>query len=329
MVLLTATPIQTSRENLFQLLRLLDPVTFARYDVFEAQLQANRPVVKALAAIREDPPQVDVARELLSSLRDQELTSDLTRSSFFASLLARLDPVALRDRRALVDLQRDISELSLTSQVLSRTRKIEVLRDRPVRQATAYRVELTPAERRAYEAVAKITLLLNPSQGWGAVMAAMTAVRYAASCLPAALNHLRAKYGQRLDVLCRDSDEDSAEEHDTTVPNVELTGFWDDLRTDLRTELRADTKFARLREVLRELWREDGRGQRVPRKVIIFSFFRGTLGYLARQLGEIGVPTRMIHGLVPLVERERLIDEFLTKSEVRVVCARQRAGQEG
>ena len=43
MVLLTATPIQTSRENLFQLLRLLDPTTFERYDVFEAQLQANRP----------------------------------------------------------------------------------------------------------------------------------------------------------------------------------------------------------------------------------------------------------------------------------------------
>ena len=328
MVLLTATPIQTSRENLFQLLRLLDPVTFVRYEVFEAQLEANRPVVQALAAIRENPPKVDVARECLIRLRDHALTADLTKSGFFVSLLDRLDPVTLSGRGAVVDLQRDISELSLTSQVLSRTRKVEVMPDKPVRQATACKVELTVEERRAYEAIGKITYLINPSQSWGAVMAAMTAVRYAASCLPAALNHFRTKYGQSLDVLCRDNDEDLAEENNAPVPSMQLAEFWEVLRSDLETELPIDTKFAKLNMALEDLWREDVRAQRAPRKVIVFSFFRGTLSYLSSRLGKAGVETRMIHGLVPLWEREQLIDEFLWNPDVRVLVSSE-VGSEG
>lgn len=328
MVLLTATPIQTSRENLFQLLRLLDPVTFARYDVFDAQLQANRPVVKALAAIRKSPPQVDVARELLHGLRDQQLTADLTKSDFFSSLLDRLEPATLKDRGALVDLQRDMSELSLTSQVLSRTRKVEVLPDRPIRRPKAYKVELTPQEHRAYKAIGTIAFLGNPSKGWGAVMAAMMAVRFAASCLPAALDHFREKYGQRLDALCSDIGADSGEENDTAVPDMELGEFWQKLRSSLSTKLPVDTKFAELRKALDELWHEDDRAQKARRKVIVFSFFRGTLGYLSRRLGEAGIVTRVIHGLVPFAERERLIDEFLTEPDVRVLVSSE-VGSEG
>ena len=317
MVLLTATPIQTSRENLFQLLRLLDPVTFARYDVFEAQLQANRPVVQALAAIRENPPKIDVVRELLNRLRDQEITAELTKSHFFASLLDRLDPETLQDRSALVDLQRDMSELSLTSQILSRTRKVEVLPDRPVRRAKAYMVEFAPEERRAYEAISKAVGFANLSQGWGAMMAAMMAERRAASCLPAALKHFRTELSQSLDTLSYIS-----------APSRQLAEIQKGLRNALETELPVDTKFAGLHEALEELWREDGRAQRDPRKVIVFSFFPGTLAHLSHRLREIGVETRMIHGDVPIAEREQLIDEFLQKPDVRVLLSSE-VGSEG
>ncbi len=328
MVLLTATPIQTSRENLFQLLRLLDPVTFPRHDVFEAQLQANQPVVRALNAIRKNPPQYDVAREHLECLCRQQLTADLTKSTFFASLLERLDPETLNDRAALVELQRDMTELNLTSQVLSRTRKVDVMPDSPVRQATALKVELTPEERRAYDAIGVLALLANPSQGWGAVMAAMMAMRYAASCLPAALDHYRTAFVETLEGVLRSRDKDTVNETGVAAPGMQLDEHWDELRIGLVTELPVDTKFARLRGALRELWREDDRAQRTRRKVIVFSFFRGTLAYLSRRLSEAGVATRVIHGLIPLGERERLIDEFLTKRDVRVLVSSE-VGSEG
>jgi hypothetical protein len=91
MVFITATPIQTSRENLFQLLKLLDPNTFSRAEVFERQLDANRPVVRALNAIRRNPPDYDDARTELDMLRTNELTAPLAASPFVSSILERLD----------------------------------------------------------------------------------------------------------------------------------------------------------------------------------------------------------------------------------------------
>lgn len=328
MVLLTATPIQTSREDLFQLLRLMDPRTFERYDVFEAQLQANRPVVQALAAIRQNPPDVEAARGLLNRLKEQPLTRNLTTTEFFSSLLERLDSERLKERRALVDLQRDISELNLTSHVLSRTRKVEVMPDRPVRNANACKVVLSPEERRVYQAIGKIALLANASSGWGAVMAAMMVFRFAASCLPAAREYCRSRFGQTLDLLRGGLEVDAAEENDATVGAVGMSDIWSDLKGDLEIELQVDTKFLRFREALDELWREDARRGAPPRKVIVFSYFRGTLRYLERRLAELQISTRVIHGLIPVPEREQLIDEFLKSPDIRVLLSSE-VGSEG
>jgi superfamily II DNA or RNA helicase len=328
MVLLTATPIQTSREDLFQLLRLMDPQTFERYDVFEAQLQANRPVVQALAAIRQNPPDVEAARGLLMRLKEQPLTQNLTTTEFFSSLLERLDAERLKERRALVDLQRDISELNLTSHVLSRTRKVEVMPDRPVRHASACKVVLTAEERRVYQAIGKIAFLANASSGWGAVMAAMMVFRFAASCLPAAREYCRTKFGQTLDALCGDLEVDTSEENDAPAAAVGMSGIWTGLKGDLETELPVDTKFLRFREALDELWREDARRGAAPRKVIVFSYFRGTLRYLERRLAELRVSTRVIHGLIPVPEREQLIDEFLRNTAIHVLVSSE-VGSEG
>jgi hypothetical protein len=119
-----------------------------------------------------------------------------------------------------VDLQRDISELNLTSHVLSRTRKVEVMPDRPVRNANACKVVLSPEERRVYQAIGKIALLANASSGWGAVMAAMMVFRFAASCLPAAREYCRSRFGQTLDLLRGGLEVDAAEENDATVGAV-------------------------------------------------------------------------------------------------------------
>ncbi len=52
MLLLTATPVQTRSEDLFNLLSLLDPQEFARPEVFGEQLAANAHVLAAQAELR-------------------------------------------------------------------------------------------------------------------------------------------------------------------------------------------------------------------------------------------------------------------------------------
>jgi hypothetical protein len=76
---------------------LMDPITFERYDVFESQLQANRPVVRALAAIRQNPPQTAEAPDLLDAYR-KHVSNAVTQGEFFRSLMERLGTTQLIDR---------------------------------------------------------------------------------------------------------------------------------------------------------------------------------------------------------------------------------------
>jgi SNF2 family DNA or RNA helicase len=52
MILLTATPIHLGNENLFNLLQILDPQEFDRFDVFEQRLHANEIILVAERVLR-------------------------------------------------------------------------------------------------------------------------------------------------------------------------------------------------------------------------------------------------------------------------------------
>jgi hypothetical protein len=59
LVLLTATPIQIGVENLFQLLRLLDPEQFLSMEAFNDSLEQNRPYTRAFRSLWQNPPDSD------------------------------------------------------------------------------------------------------------------------------------------------------------------------------------------------------------------------------------------------------------------------------
>ena len=77
-VLCSATPIQTSSKDLFNLLRILHNDLAGKFEDFERDLVANRPVVQAIAALVENRS-ADVvrrhlleARETIGALRPQD-----------------------------------------------------------------------------------------------------------------------------------------------------------------------------------------------------------------------------------------------------------------
>jgi SNF2 family DNA or RNA helicase len=236
---LTATPIQTGRENLFSLLNLLDPDEFARRDVFEEQLEANRPVVRALRALRSSPPNLDAVRTEIYKLRDNPLTRSMTTGPFFRIVTERLEAGEL-DRAGLVELQRDISAMGLLSQILSRTRKLEVLPDRPTRHPQSVEVDLTPEERKVYESAALLAMVLKPGGGgWGASMAALMALRMTASCIPAAITYFRQRAGSTIDEFVRKAsvlmDEEEEAEESGPLASDTRTGFWESLKDVLES----------------------------------------------------------------------------------------------
>ena len=336
MILLTATPVQTDLDNLFRLLNILDDSEFRDSGLFAEQCEANRPIVRATAAIRSHPPRVNVALDALEAMRASPHTQALTESDYFSSVLSRCRDASALDRDGLVELQRDINELSLTGKIISRTRKLEVLPDRTVRSANTVRVDYSEAERRFYDSIADLCKVVRPDlSGWGQAMAALQAFRATASCIPAAAKRFREKleHGRAIiDGLVREFDEDQE-------GNGRIADFWKErgalveeslerVTSALTNLTEEDTKYDRFRGWLGDIWREDETAGKPPRKVVIFAFFKPTLAYLKSRLVEERIACRLISGDISIPDREVRIDEFANDPGIRVLLSSE-VGSEG
>jgi hypothetical protein len=94
-------------------------------------------------------------------------------------------------RRALVELQADVSRLSPTGHVITRTRKAEVMTQRALRVPKWHSVRLSEAEWFIYGEVQRLCQLVtgSPVSEWGLLML----YRMTASCIPAAMVYFRER----------------------------------------------------------------------------------------------------------------------------------------
>ena len=285
MLMLTATPVQTSIDNLFRLLNILDPLEFQDGKLFEMQCEANRPIVRATTAIRRNPPAVDETLESLNAMQQHLLTMPLTRTDYFSNLVSRCEKATSLDRSGLVELQRDINELSLTGKIVSRTRKVDVIKHPPARRPFVILVRYSPRERAFYDSVADLCAFVRPDRyGWGKAMAALQAFRAAASCIPAAAERFRAELASNHSLFHRISN-DFNEAQDTSgafanPQDRKLESIGEELgrlTSALQHLTQEDTKYTRLSEEIRKMWMDDESANTAARKIVIFAFFKPTL----------------------------------------------------
>ena len=307
LVLLTATPLQTSQADLYQLLAFIDPSQFADYDDFLAQLAPNARLNAAIRALRTLPPDAPEARRELQAIRGMPAGAQVLAHPNFPYVLRTLDDGPL-DREAVVHLQRDIDRMNVLSSIYTRTRKGDISRVAR-RKAFAIQVPLTDAEQAFYEAVlahARAQAMARSTTGWIPGFVGMMRERQAASCIAAFREYLREAYRGRAPLTAEDSSPD--------VPPDELerSGVARGERDALARLLTAadalgphDSKLARFVELMGEILPTSA-GQ----KVIVFSYFRRTLNYLARELRAAGRSVVLIHGDVPPDQRAVLIDRF-------------------
>jgi len=330
---LSATPVMTSLENLWHLLRLLSPAEFQEWPVFEQQMRANRLLLSAQHSLAEKPPDLSGAlRHFETFVRDH--TSEAARQGeFLRSVWDRLRHVA-SDKEQLRGLQADIGLLSPTGHIICRTRKREALPNSPVRDASWSRVELSPAERAIYDDVEELCRMTWPSMSdFGFQMSLLMAYRITASCIPAAMEYFRDKLQGTPTSSIVSLDEDV--EEDDTPESGDLTA-WTSRETRERLssvlshyQLGAvpDSKLERLKVLLQKIWDDDRQSSRKRRKVVVFSYFRRTVEYLARKLEEAGISNRMIHGGIPVDDRERVIDDFLQMESVSLLLTSEVGGE--
>lgn len=331
MLILTATPLQTGPEDLFWLLHLLDPDSFSSFDVFEVQRQGTAPLMDALRVVRSGSGESGDAVAKLEQYLSQPHLEQSRADPFVISVVSRCRQLETLTRSERIDLERDLASLSFTNAVLTRTLKRDTQTLRPKRDPQSIVVSLSAEEQEAFDALT----LLPDLTSWGARMAFATAHRQAASCLPAALARVSHRTSSR-----RGDELDDFEELGWELSSKDGYGedpvprTWAEVEHRLIARLQTfraltrDSKLKKLLEVFDSVWSDDARQHRPPRKAVVFAFFRTTLEYLDAKLERLGIGHRLIHGGIPMEEREIRIEAFRDDPQIRVLLSSE-VGSEG
>ncbi len=335
-VFLTATPVQTGIEDLYTLVDLLEPDQYGSFQEFQQLIEANRPLIRAGRLIARGSTR-EAAMEM-ESLAGNPLTRPLTEDPYFKDVVERLRNAVNRDRAYMVRLQRDVGEFSLMGHLLSRTRKLEVMESWPGPEPQNPPILFTEEEMAVYKAARQVTVLLSKVESdWGRTMAAMMAYRYTASCIPAAAEYFKSRLDKEglfpnkaeldseleIEIL---EDERDADWEDPSQPGQAIINQIHEILANCPTP-GTDSKFGAFSKALHEIWQDDCRHSRTPRKIVVFSFFKRTLAYLSRELSRLSIGNLVIHGGIPLDERDERIEDFLESRNVNVLLSSEVGGE--
>jgi SNF2 family DNA or RNA helicase len=327
-VFLTATPLHLGNQDLFNLLNLLLPEDFDRIDVFEQRLRVNEHIVRAETALRFT--REGRTRAAADSLRRASAYPDpfaLGKNRAYTRVLSQLDEIADDDLAGIVEIQEELSQLNLISHVVTRTKKRDAYPDAAKRDPVIFSVEFTQAERIAYDTVYAFCAehYTRTIGNWAAQFPLIMLQRQMASSIPAMLEHYRRVIEER--AIQEEDDELDDDAPESVTPLVDIPGFGSLIDELLDLPLaRDDTKLAALVKVL------DRAGSD---KVVVFSYFRGSLRYLERRLNEAGIECARIDGSVPYNlnnpeedERQIRINRFRDPLGPRVLLSSE-VGSEG
>ncbi len=338
LIMLSATPVQLGDQNLHALLRLIAPDLIGDYSSFQSQFKANREVLAAarLVAGGGEAERAEVLAILDDLLRARDSGLPLGAVQLVRDRVADAE---LNDRETQLGLRGEIRELSPLATLMSRTRKRDVDTRRPRREALQPEVNLTPEERRVYDFFTAETRRQYGAAGSGksqqtSRFRSVAMQQQMASCLPAFLR-TRA-IGE--DGLVEYDDPRSIDDLDEELTDEEMEQRAARIRESeevtaaIEAILRKgiDSKFDQLLQVIRNIDANKPNG-----KLVVFSFYKRTLAYLAERLRRSGVGFELISGDVPSSpenrgkdERGSRVEKFHKDPSVRVLLSSE-VGSEG
>ncbi len=315
LVLLSATPIQTSDENLFNLLSLLSPEDYTNYLTYRELAQSNSILIRLENSIKYKGD-VEEARAILEEANNGSILFD---DRFHTELENALTKDFLT-REERIDLARKIAERSFFSRFISRTRKRDVIENRVIRVPSTYQFSFSEYEKQIYD---NVTQYIREKSAGGSTIYKLTLVarqRQMTSSLPAAFLHWRDHHSFD-DMLWDDLgvvDFEEGNSQDSVKDDVLNLPFYVDLK---QLELN-DSKYNELKRQVTQLLLKDPR-----EKLIIFSFYRGTISYLERRLQADGFRTISLMGGMRK-DKDRILDDFASPDGPNIFISSE-VGAEG
>jgi superfamily II DNA or RNA helicase len=304
LILLTATPIHNRNEDLYSLLRLLDPDTFTRPEVFAQILEANAPLVRARDLLL--GPNVNAAevRELLEAARSHPLLQSNRQLSMIEE--TDLGPERLQRREVRSRLAYRLETVNLLAHVVTRTRKRDVKEWRVLREPIPEFVELDPDEEKFYNLVTGVVIEYALQQDANDRFLLAQPQRQMTSSMAASLRSWQRKLVELEESEESGETDEDEEQRNALGPLVTEIVLQSRDYVELERLVEIDTKYARLRAILTKFL-----GEHPKEKIVVFSSFRATLDYLAERLASDGVACIVLKG----GQRETKDDIILRFSE--------------
>ena len=306
-VMLTATPLQTRDDDLFTLLNVLRPDVVFDKPTFNLMARPNVHISAASSLIRRAGKnwQELAARELKGVLETQWGENVVAANPTYASMLQTLQQEKIT-REERIKLISDAESLHSFNSMLNRTRRKDI-QDFCIRRPFTLAVEFTPAQQALHDELLRFEQnALMQLHGDARLIPFMmsTIKRQAASCIFGLAPHIRDLIKRRFVQL----DEDS----DSEMSGFEFSGTGAGALEELAQNLlqmaeslpEEDPKFDQMMTVIRE------KQTATNNKIIIFSTFRFTLGYLKKKLLKAGFRVDQVDGSVKDAVRQDLRARF-------------------
>lgn len=321
-VMLTATPLHTGRENLFNLLHIMDPQEFDNFENFERFEKLNRYVVKAEAALQ--AKDLQKCEEELEQLKGRDYQKRFTSSPFYGSALREVKEYQRSgNTRSLRNAISALGNLNYYGHLVTRTQKRHSGLPRIERRAEKIQITLSSKELEFYRAVLEtlstvevkikkedhmIRLPIDPQ-----ILCILSYERQMASSIPGFIEK-RIEESDTYDDL-----DDEAEDEFWQASVTDMSGQILKILKKYKHMRDNDSKYLKLTEKLSE----------IPcAKVLLFAQFKATARYLTERLNSDGYQSLVMTGDTPKEDREELIERFRTDEDLRVLVMTE-VGTEG
>ena len=333
LLLLSATPVQTHRDDLLSLLRLIEPAQFDQVsvDTLDEILEPNRHINRALAALARPNCSGPAVAAELREVFGTRLASAYQDNHLFLSCLDRLESPAPLTATATAELIRDLQRVHTLAPYYTRTRKREV-EDAAKRESNVVRVSLSAEERAFYDAWLGYLRAVASLQSGGApaTWAVSMRERQAASSLPAACDALPALLADApvtRDLESNDPELESREPSGASALFPLALNALASRRAEVVAAAQAlsgrDSKGEQFLQIVRDLV-----AVRPDRKLLVFTYFKGTLRRLYEMLLTSGVAVSKISGDDRPDDRARIVEAFREDPDGRVLLSTE-VGSEG
>jgi hypothetical protein len=308
LVLLSATPVQLRSADLFHLLNLLDRDTFPYESSFDSIVAETAPVVALRdRVLRGNIDGLEFHQALTHAMSGRRLSTSAALGALIQTPPSDTD---LSDPARRVDIAERLDAANPLTRVVSRTRKRDVQERRVLRQPHAIRAPMSEVERAFYVEVTNHVRSYCSRFEIGEGFLLTIPQRQMCSSMPAACRAWQRQAAERAATAGGIDDEEVAEllaeaiadlealdepeaapQRATVAPLVAELARVAQAAGDFEALSKADTKFTSLLSSLEEYWR------RYPgAKVVLFSYFRETLRYLAERFSAVGVTSAVLMG---------------------------------